>query len=275
MEAQMRPGGRENHPIKIIETSGSTLEMLLKPPAVKQMCAAQKCLARDSGDPKIGCRVNGIGYKLDCKHCLLDGRQSTYIGETGKNGHCRVLNHQSKFRSKTAEVKAESAFYKHIAYAHPELYNDKDELEVHFTFEALKVFKYPLDREVDEGVRMVMHQGVLLNSKTEWFSPSIVRTTIEKGGAEMAHQPARGFRVPTSIHSSASQPPGRSEGLAQPSRSSLASQPTGRSKGSAQPPKPSMASSKPPAPAATGQPVETLTSRDERMRQRHLRLGTH
>ena len=129
---------------------------------------------------------------------------------------------------------------------------DKDDLEVHFNFEALKVFKYPLDREVDEGVRMVMHQVVLLNSKTEWFSPSIVRTTIEKGGAEMAHQPARGFRVPTSIHSSASQPPGRSEGLAQPSRPSLASQPTGRSKGSAPPPKPSMASSKPPASAATG-----------------------
>ena len=61
---------------------------------------------------------------------------------------------------------------------HPELYNDKYELEVHFIFEALKVFKFPLDREVNEGVRMVMYQGVLLNPKTEWFSPSIVRTTI-------------------------------------------------------------------------------------------------
>ena len=45
-----------------------------------------------------------------------------------------------------------------------------------------RMFKFPLDREVDEGVRMVMHQGVLINSKTEWFSPSIVRTTIETGG---------------------------------------------------------------------------------------------
>ena len=27
MEEQMRPGGRENHPIKIIETTGNTLEM--------------------------------------------------------------------------------------------------------------------------------------------------------------------------------------------------------------------------------------------------------
>ena len=66
-------------PIKIIETSGKTLEMLLKPPAQLQMCSAKKCLARDLGEPRIGCRVNGVGYKLDCKHCLLDGRESTYI----------------------------------------------------------------------------------------------------------------------------------------------------------------------------------------------------
>ena len=31
---------------------------------------------------------------------------------------------------------------------------------------------------------MVMHTGDLLNSKTEWFSPSIVGTNIEKGGSK-------------------------------------------------------------------------------------------
>ena len=76
----MRPGGRENHPIKIIETSGKTLEMLLKSPAAKQMCAARKCLARDSGNPKIGCRVNGIGYKLDCKTASwMEDRSTTLV----------------------------------------------------------------------------------------------------------------------------------------------------------------------------------------------------
>ena len=30
-------------------------------------------------------------------------------------------------------------------------------------FEVLKVLKFPLDREVDEGVRMVMHKGLLVN----------------------------------------------------------------------------------------------------------------
>jgi hypothetical protein len=105
IKAQMRLWGREKHPIKIIETSGKTLEMLLKPPAAKQMCAARKCLARDLGTPKIGCRVNGIEYKMDCRHCLLDGRRNSYIGESGKNGHCRISEHQSTFRSKKLEVK--------------------------------------------------------------------------------------------------------------------------------------------------------------------------
>ena len=84
---------------------------------------------------------------------------------------------------------------------------------------VLKVFKYPLDREVDEGVRMVMHKGVLINSKTEWFSPSIVKTTIEKGGVEMAYQPAIGF-IQSNTRSQSSDPihpRGRSEVSFQPS----------------------------------------------------------
>ena len=100
-----------------------------------------------------------------------------------------------------------------------DLYTTGDELEKHFDFQILKVFKYLLDREVDEGVRMVMHKGRLINSKTECFSPFIVRTTIEKGGVEMAYQPARGVQrsysrgQPVNI----SQPRGRSEVSCQPS----------------------------------------------------------
>ena len=67
------------------------------------------------------------------------------------------------FPKQKVKNREESAFYKHIANSHKELYKEGDELEQHFTFEVLKVFKFPLDREVDEGVRMVMHKGVLVN----------------------------------------------------------------------------------------------------------------
>lgn len=230
------------------------------------MCAAKQCLARDKGEPKIGCRVNGVGYKLNCKHCLLDGTESSYIGETGKNAHTRILNHQSKFRSKSMKTKEESAFYKHIANSHIELYTTGDELEKHFEFHILKVFKYPLDREVDEGVRMVMHKGSLINSKTEWFSPSIVRTTIEKGGVEMAYQPARGFRQSNTRSQSAnlSHPSGRSEVSCQPSnvrsQQDLQIHPQGRNI-------PEAGGSQPAGPV--------LSAREERMRKRYLRIGNN
>ena len=93
----------KNYITHIIEISGKTLEMQLKPPAPAQMCLAKKCLARVQGEPSIGCRVNGVGYKLDCKHCLLDGKQSSYVGETGNNSQVRILNHQRKFIRKVVK----------------------------------------------------------------------------------------------------------------------------------------------------------------------------
>ena len=185
----------------------------------------------------------------------MDGSESIYIGETGKNAHTRILNHQSKFRSKVSKTKEESAFYKHIANSHMDLYTTGDELEQHFEFQVLKVFKYPLDREVDKGVRMVMHKGVLINSKTEWFSPSIVRTTIEKGGVEMAYQPARGF-IQSNTRSQSSDPihpRGRSEVSFQPSE--RRSQPAIEIQPADQPSRP------------------VLSAREERMRRREYGSG--
>jgi hypothetical protein len=35
-------------------------------------------------------------------------------------------------------------------------------------------------------VFIINHEGEILNSKTEWHQPKIIRTTILQGGAEMA-----------------------------------------------------------------------------------------
>jgi hypothetical protein len=183
------------------------------------------------------------------------------------------------------KIKEESAFYKHIAQAHSDLYIEGDELEKHFNFEVLKVFKFPLDREVDEGVRMVLHRGVIINSKTEWFSPSIVRTTLEKGGAEMAHQPVRGFRQVnhrdqpsnTSQPSSTSHPGGKSAPSHQPSlrksQSSNTSHPGGSSGPSHQP---SQRRIQDQVPTSTSQPPGPgpASLQDQRMRNREIRRGT-
>ena len=59
--------------------------------------------------------------------------EHTYIGETGKNGHCKVVNNQIKFSAKSFTVREESAFYKHIVQAHHEQYTEGDKLEKHYS----------------------------------------------------------------------------------------------------------------------------------------------
>ena len=97
-----------------------------------------------------------------------------------------------------------------------------------------------------------MHEGQLINSKTEWFSPSIVRTTIEKGGVEMAYKPAR-----------------RSHQASCRNHSPSDSQPVGMAEGSRQPP-----SIQPASQPASSQPdVSVLSAREERLNRRNITNG--
>ena len=50
-----------------------------------------------------------------------------------------------------------------------------------------------MTRQTEEGTFMINTQGELLNSKTEWHQPKIVRTTIYTGGAELAGGRIRSF----------------------------------------------------------------------------------
>ena len=55
-----------------------------------------------------------------------------------------------------------------------------------FEVEIVKAYKKPITRQTEEGTFMVNIKEELLNSKTEWHQPKIVRTTIHTGGAELA-----------------------------------------------------------------------------------------
>ena len=94
VEKEMRPGGRENWPIKVIETAGKTLESVLvkADPFLGIKCLDPKCLPNKNLKHKILCRRNNVGYKIPCKLC-----PASYIGETGENMHTRAKSHLSKF----------------------------------------------------------------------------------------------------------------------------------------------------------------------------------
>ena len=73
-EENMRAGGRENWPVKIIELAGRTLEQTLvnRDPFSGNKCNDKKCLPSTVGNNKINCRKTCICYEISCKICLMD-----------------------------------------------------------------------------------------------------------------------------------------------------------------------------------------------------------
>ena len=180
-EIQMRPGGRENYSIKIIETAGQTLENVLvkSDPFNGNKCLDAKCIPNNNVKNHIGCRRNNVGYKIPCKLC-----PAAYIGETGENMHTRAKSHLTKFYSKKKETRESSAFYKHIENKHGG-FKKGDKFEDFFEIFIVKAYRKPLTRNIEEGTFIVNYEGEILNSKNEWNQPKIIRTTVVQGGAEM------------------------------------------------------------------------------------------
>ena len=119
---------------------------------------------------KLVAEKNNVGYKIPFKLC-----PAAYLGETGENMHTRAKSHLSKFYSKTKKIRESSAFVKHIENKHGGL-KDGDPFEDYFGIFIVKAYHKPITN----------YEGEILNSKTEWHQPKIIRTTILQGGAEMA-----------------------------------------------------------------------------------------
>ena len=192
-EEEMRAGGRESFPIKIIETAGKTLEQTLvnTDPFNGNQCSDEKCEPKKNPKNKISCRRNGICYRVLCLCCLRAGRPAEincacYFGESAKNMHCRSKEHVTKFNSKSEKIRSESAFYKHLVNSHGGKSDDKT-FSDYFEITILKAYRKPLTRLVEEGTFISSHKGELLNSKNEWHQAKLVRTTTKviQGGADV------------------------------------------------------------------------------------------
>ena len=99
--------------------------------------------------------------------------------------HIRMKSHLSKFYSKKLDIKESSAFYKHLINKHGGM-STGTTFEDYFTVEIVKAYNKPMSKQTEEGTFMINIKGKLLNSKTEWHQPKLIRTTIHTGGAELA-----------------------------------------------------------------------------------------
>ena len=190
-EKGLRAGGREDYPIKIIETAGRPLERALvnSDPCNGNQCFDKKCLIQSNPNNKINCRRNSVWYKITCKICLKDGKlenkSSSYFGETGQNMHCRSKEHISEFNSKVQASREESSFYKHMESVHGGVKPNRTFGDL-FVMKILEAYMKPFTRNAKEGTYIANHNGEVLNSKSEWHQTRIVRTktTIVQGGAD-------------------------------------------------------------------------------------------
>ena len=182
-EKEMRVGGREKFPIQIIETAVRTLEReLVKVDSFGgNMCNDKHWIPNKNKENKISCRKNNIGYQIPCKICQRDGKAACYFGETGCNMHKRMKEHLIMFRSKNKETREASAFYKHIESEHGGV-KQGECFETYFlAVNIVKVYTKVHNRNIEDGTFMINHAGEVINSKTEWNQPRIIRTTILQG----------------------------------------------------------------------------------------------
>ena len=49
-------------------------------------------MCRSVGDLKVSCRTPGVLYKIFCTLCEEEGKESVYVGESGKNSYSRGKN---------------------------------------------------------------------------------------------------------------------------------------------------------------------------------------
>ena len=93
---------------------------------------------------------------------------ATYIGETSRNLFTRGLEHQDKFEKR----KPDSFMFNHQEERHP---GDQPDYKV----SVVGSYRDPLSRQVAEGVLITRCKEEILNSKSEFRQPPIVRVRRE------------------------------------------------------------------------------------------------
>ena len=170
-EEELRAGGRENFPIKIIETAGKPLERILvkTDPFSGNGCSDPKCIPNRNPKNRISCRRNNVGYELKCKLCP----GTSYFGETGQNMHTCMKKHESKWRSKSLEIRKGSAFYVYMKNDHDDVDISGKDIDEFFEVTIIKAYQKVLTRLVDKGTNLTKTKAASWTQKQNGISPKL------------------------------------------------------------------------------------------------------
>ena len=150
---------------KIVEKGGKTIERsLMRPnPTGDSQCKKPKCPVCPSGGTM--CHKHNICYKYKCNICEED---VVYIGETSRNLYSRGMEHSSLYEKESPK-----------SFLHNHQVEQHNSEPADFDVKVIKSVKDPLSRQVTEAVMIKNHTGELLNSKSEFHQPPIVRVRSE------------------------------------------------------------------------------------------------
>ena len=151
--------------------AGNPLKRDPKPePFRRAGCLRDTCLVCSKGEPG-NCEQNSSGYRIKCIPCQTVGMKAIYEGETGRNPFTRGLEHQEDLKNEHED----SPLWKHCTLKH-------EGEKVDFSMKALRSFKSPLMRQVNEPVRISSSRAdMLLNSKNEFHQAPLTRLVALTG----------------------------------------------------------------------------------------------
>ena len=95
-----------------------------------------------------------------------------------------MKRHESKFRSSLLHIREGYAFYIHMINEHEDVSLVNESIDKFFEVNVLKAYQSILTRLVDEGTSIRKYRGPIINSKSEWHQPKIIRNVIIQGGAD-------------------------------------------------------------------------------------------
>ena len=155
---------------KIVEMGGRTLKSELQKsnPTATPGCEEKDCLGCRAEKGKGGqCHRNNVNYQIECQLCPEDNR-AVYIGETARNMYTRGTEHMYMHQRQD-----DSSFIsRHMDQCHEGLEPDLLARVTHTNSDCLT-------RQVREGVHIRRCQRTILNTKSEWFQPSVYRVQSE------------------------------------------------------------------------------------------------
>ena len=123
-------------------------------------------------DPRISCRKPGIGYTITCVKCTSLGVTAVYEGESSKNAYARGKKHLEELKS---------ALKTNCMVIHNSRHHDSP-TEDNFMMKVLRTFSRPLERQIDESVRIKDSMAdFIMNSGSEWRGDRIPRASFQVG----------------------------------------------------------------------------------------------